>query len=414
MMHPSEPLAHLITLPRLGAKMTAQVRKSGPTPRNWGNHPWQIDFCAEARELPDSIDFAIVGGGFTGLSAAARLAAQAPAMRVAVFEAETVGAGASGHTGGLALAETAAGDMPGLGDVLKGVSEIVEDLKLDCDFDLSGAWEVEHVKTRLRPRSTTRRKSKEEPKSTFSWKDDTGILRVSADVPGGAVDPGKLVSGLAKAAAARGALIFEGARVEDIRFDHPVVLTVRSKEVRAEHVLIATNAASLELSGLANRAESKFTLALATEPLEERQLQALGMDPGKPFYTNDLPYLWGRTWKRNRIILGSGLVHLSDWHELLTLDVNTGQAAKLMNDLERRVRNLHPAFKKAKITHKWGGPILIADKWQPIFGHHPKSERTIVVGAYSGHGVMLSVYFGAWAADVMQGRRSLPAWNSFG
>jgi glycine/D-amino acid oxidase-like deaminating enzyme len=189
---------------------------------------------------------------------------------------------------------------------------------------------------------------------------------------------------------------------------------VRGKQVRAEHALIATNAASLELSGLANRAEPKFTLALATEPFEEPQLQALGMDPGKPFYTNDLPYLWGRIWKGNRIILGSGLVHMSDWHDLLTLDVNAGQAAKLMNDLERRVRGFHPVFKKVKISHKWGGPILIANKWQPVFGHHPNSDRTIVAGAYSGHGVMLAVYLGAWAADVMQGRRAVPAWSYLG
>jgi len=63
-------------------------------------------------------------------------------------------------------------------------------------------------------------------------------------------------------------------------------------------------------------------------------------------------------------------------------------------------------------AHKWGGPILIADKWEPVFAYHPNSDRAIVVGAYSGHGVMLSAYLGTWAADAMLGRREIPGWDS--
>jgi len=43
--------------------------------KNWGSAPWVIDFRAssDARAIPDEVDFAIVGGGFTGLAAAACL-----------------------------------------------------------------------------------------------------------------------------------------------------------------------------------------------------------------------------------------------------------------------------------------------------------------------------------------------------
>ena len=377
--------------------MPASPDKNAKT-RNWGNSPWHIEFRPEAREIPEAVDFAIVGGGFTGLSAAARLATLAPAKRIAVLEAETIGAGSSGHTGGLALAETAAGDMPGLGDVLAGVSKIVNDLKLDCDLTLPAVWEVDHATFNA--------------KSPISWNDDSGRLRVAKEVPGGTIDPGKMVSGLAQAAVARGALIFENARIENLQFGHPTVLNVRGKTVKADHVLIATNALSLELSALTERSEPKFTLALATASLTQEQLQSLGLASGKPFYTIDLPYLWGRLWQGNRIIFGSGLVHVSDWRELLTLNVNTGEAARLMKNLERRVHGFHPVLETIEITNRWGGPILIADKWQPIFAYHPRSDRTIVLGAYSGHGVMLSVYLGAWAAEGMLGRREIPNWNS--
>src|SRR5271155_1748872 len=89
---------------------------------NWGEPPWQIDFTPSPRRAPvaEVLDFAVIGGGFTGLAAAAWLRKIAPEKSVAVFEAGYIGAGASGRTGGMALAESAAGDLPGLGDVLAG------------------------------------------------------------------------------------------------------------------------------------------------------------------------------------------------------------------------------------------------------------------------------------------------------
>jgi glycine/D-amino acid oxidase-like deaminating enzyme len=288
--------------------------------------------------------------------------------------------------------------MPGLGDVLAGVSTVVQELKLDCDLTVPGVWEVDHATSN--------------PKSPICWSDHPTELRVAKEVPGGTIDPGKMVSELARAATDRGAQIFEKAEVEDIRFGDAPILIVHGKEITAGRVLISTNAMSLELGALTERAQPKFTLALATSPLAPGQLQSLGLASGKPFYTTDLPYLWGRLWHGNRIIFGCGLVHVNDWRELLTLDVCTGEAARLLRNLAVRVRAFHPALEKIEITHKWGGPILIAEKWQPVFAHHPKSDRTIVLGAYSGHGVMLSTYLGAWAADAMSGRRKIPEWNS--
>jgi glycine/D-amino acid oxidase-like deaminating enzyme len=128
------------------------------------------------------------------------------------------------------------------------------------------------------------------------------------------------------------------------------------------------------------------------------------------FYTLDLPYLWGRLLGAGQIIFGSGLMHLNDWHELATLDISSGEAAELFARLERRVRGLHPALGSVKFTHRWGGPMLVAEEWQPVFAAHPRSPSVIVLGAFSGHGVALSVYLGRWAAEAMLGRRELPEW----
>jgi len=346
--------------------------------------------------VPETLDFAVVGGGFTGLSAAARLAKLAPSARIALFEAETIGAGSSGHTGGMVLAETAAGDMPGLGDVLGGFSSIVREFKIDCDLTLPGVWEV--------GRSATR------PDSPIQWV-DSGDLRTQKAVPGGSIDPGKMVSGLAEAAAQHGTLILENSPIEDIGFGDPLRLKVAGgREITARKVLLATNAESLELNALAGVADPKFTLALAIGELKDSQLRNLGLDSGRPFYTSDLPYLWGRLLHGNHMIFGSGLVHLENWQELRNIDVSLGEAARLMAALERRVRSLHSELREVEITHRWGGPILIADKWEPVFRQHAKMDNVTVLGAYSGHGVALSVYLGSWAAEAMLERRPLPDW----
>jgi gamma-glutamylputrescine oxidase len=302
----------------------------------------------------------------------------------------------SGHTGGLALAETAAGDLPGLGDVLRGLSANLRDLNVSCDLELPGVYELD--RTSVNPGSPVR------------WT-DTGELRVGKEVPGGSLDPGKLVSGLAQAAANRGVLIFEHSPVENVDFTAPLSLQIGGRVVRADRVLFATNSESLELTQLAGRAQPKLTMALATGPLSAEKLAALGFAGAKPCYTVDLPYLWGRLLHKNRIILGSGLVDVSNWRELISIDVRSGRALELLDKLENRVRHLHPALLDVQVTHRWGGPILITEDWRPVFELHPKSANAVVLGGYSGHGVALSVYLGSWAAEFLLGRRALPNWQ---
>jgi glycine/D-amino acid oxidase-like deaminating enzyme len=364
---------------------------------NWGNPPWTIDFHPAPRPLPRSVDFAVVGAGFTGCAAAAWLAHQAPGKQIALVEAGRIGAGSSGHTGGTALGESAAGDLPGLGDVLAGLQEILRTLGVDADLALPGAWEIAH--------------HLDAPDSPIRWNDDGGLLCVKGEVAGGSLDPGKMLSGLARAAQSRGATICEHSPVTEIIADDPLCLRIGGHELRAQQALVSTNAQSLELSSLVHRAQPKFTLALATAPLEPQQLTRLGLRSRRVFYTVDLPYLWGRLLANDGIIFGGGLVHVRDWPELSSIDVTAGESGELLSKLERRVRRLHPVLRPVPILHRWGGPILFANRWVPVFERHPESDRMIILGAYSGHGVALSVYLGRWAAEVMLGQRQLPNWR---
>src|SRR5215510_4234131 len=215
------------------------TRKTHPC----GMPPWTVDFHPAPARLPDEADFAIVGGGFTGLSSAAWLRRLAPDRSVLVLESAALGEGASGRTGGLALADTAVGPLPGLGDVLEGYKKILHALRIDSRLELPCIWEL--------GRSNTLKNS------PISW-NDSGELKVVRTVPGGAIDPGNVVGGLARAAEGAGAQIFEHTRVHAIDLASPPRLRVRrnlrghthQKEIHARQVLLATNAFSLELFGL--------------------------------------------------------------------------------------------------------------------------------------------------------------------
>jgi glycine/D-amino acid oxidase-like deaminating enzyme len=364
---------------------------------HWGKPPWSIYFQPKVGALPRETDFAVVGAGFSGLSAAAWLRRFAPDKTVVVFESASIGAGASGHTGGMVLAETAASDLPGLGDVLGGFSSILKELEIECDLALPGVLEIGR-KGGLAD-------------SPIAWS-DSGFVRAVKNVPGGMVDPGKMVSGLARAAEKSGAQIFENIPIEEIELGNVPCLRYSGGELRARKVLFATNAMSLEMSYLAQRGQPKFTLAIATEPLSAEQLSGLGLTSHKPFYTVDFPYLWGRILATGGCVFGCGLVPVESWRELESIDINAGQAAELISRLESRVRGLHPVMKDVRFAYRWGGPILIANEWRPVFEQHPRSRDAVVLGAFSGHGVAQSVYLGRWAAEVLCGRKSLPSWNA--
>jgi glycine/D-amino acid oxidase-like deaminating enzyme len=384
---------------------------------NWGRTPWKIAFRSKARRLPDRVDVAIVGGGFTGLAAAALLKKLAPHRSVLVIEAERVGNGASGRTGGMALSETAAGNLRGLGDVLRGYRKILRQLGIRADLALPGVWELARGR-----KSMEGKPLRAMPQSPIDWQ-DSGRLRVVGKVPGGSVDPGKVVSGLARAAERAGAQITEHALVEKIEIAGQVRLHVRQaggakRIVTAGRVLLAVNAGSLDVGKGLPAMQPRLTFAIATAPLRKKQIAAIGFTSRRPFYTADLPYLWGRLMKNDGLIFGSGLVPAFGeplgavtkhprsgklWSGLGELDVRSGAPAARLSSLEKRVRSLHPALRAIRVTHRWGGPILITKGMLPVFKRHPSSSRVIVLGGYSGHGVALSVYLAGKAARVLAG-----------
>jgi glycine/D-amino acid oxidase-like deaminating enzyme len=380
--------------------MTRRDEQSQAPAARWGEPPWRIPFDSEAVPPPPPrrCDVVVIGAGFAGLSAAYFLARRG--VRVAVLEAATIGAGASGRTGGLVLEGTAAGPLEQVEHCLEAIAGVVEEARIACDLTLPGCWQVHHEAMAAgRPPA---------------WRDGDGLIVRVGTEPGGTVDPGKLIAGLACAARSAGATLHQHTPARAIEAEGERRYRVRGAEgatIEAEQVVVALNAYTTQLVKVPPPFRAPLTLALCTAPVDEATLAAIGMAERMPFYTLDMPYLWGRWVVDGRVIFGAGLIFPQD-DDVRSVDLNASEAAQSMARLEARVRGLHPALAEVEVTHRWGGPIAFRHSGVPILSRMPDAPGVITFGGCAGHGVALSVRVGQLIAAAVGDGAPLPEWGA--
>ena len=363
----------------------------------WGEPVWSFPIPVMPRPFADGwrVDVAVVGAGFTGLATAHYVLQRSSSLRVAVFEAQQVGSGASGRTGGLVLEDTAVGPLPGVERCIATLQELVSTQNIACDLHVDGCWEIgRHGALACSP---------------IQWADH-GTLQVVNVIPGGAFDPRKFLAGLAASVQRAGGEIFEHVPVTglDMASRDSIRLEAGGKAVYAERVVFATNAFCLPLLGLQDWAGGVHTIAVATEPLADTVLDAIGWATRTPFYTLDLPYLWGRVTADGRAVIGAGLVGRGD---VENARVDSAEAGHLFDGLERRIRGLHPALHHVRITHRWMGPLCFTNDSKPLIASLDADGRVLMATGYHGHGVALSARVGKLLAEALAGEADLPAWS---
>lgn len=364
--------------------------------RSWGDSPWRRSSFPLVATIPHTPDVAIIGGGLTGTSAAWHLATRG--IKVALFEADCVGSGASGRTGGLVLEGLAYGPRPGALDCVPRLKQLVDDLRIDCDLHLPGCWEIEHQNG--------------DWSHPLPWQDAGAGIVIVRTVPGGIVEPAALTIGIAEAAHNAGAVICEGSRVDRLTVGEPPKLEVRREVVTPGQVIIALNGWTTAFVPVPETV-SALTYACSTEPLDRQTLATIGLAERIPFYTVDTPYLWGRVSANGAVVFGAGLTYGSpDEMEATTIDDVEPRA--ILDRLEARVHGLHPALAHVRITSRWAGPIAFRKGAIPVLTRHPQSERVLVAGAYAGHGVAFSVHAGALMAAAIVDNTPLPSWGALG
>ena len=348
-------------------------------------------------------DVAIVGGGMTGLWTARSLADGDPSLRIVVLDAEVCGFGASGRNGGWASAlfpgETAWAHEPmvaALDDLLGALRADGIDAHAAHGGTLTFATSPAHVE-RVRAvaaepgqcwleRAEARERARPEP------------LFGAAYTPHcAAVQPARLVRGLARAVEDRDVRILEGTRVTGIE---PRRVTTATGVVRAPAVLRCVEGFTPTIPGLRRVLLPVYSLMIATAPLPDRVWDDVGLQERETFTDGRHLLVYGQRTADGRLAFGgrgAPYHYGSRVHPRFDLDPRTFDA------LEGTLRTMFPALAGHPITHRWGGPLGIARDWAASVGFDHTSGLGWA-GGYVGDGVTTTNLAGRTLADLVLGR----------
>ncbi|KAB0680400.1 NAD(P)/FAD-dependent oxidoreductase [Aureimonas leprariae] len=358
-----------------------------------------------------AVDVVVVGGGFTGLSAATHLAQRG--VSVAVLEAHRFGDGASGRNGGQMntgqrLWPEELEDTYGF-ERSKALFDFAEEAKahlldfartqgIDIDYR-PGQLSVAH-KRRLvadyRSHAETMRERYGYPHIAFMDAAETAERLGSAQYFGGTRDTGtghihplKLLVGSAKAAAANGAKLFERTPVLSLANENG---RVRARTVRgtvtAERALLATNAHGGGLEPEAARHIMPIRSFIgATEPLPAGSDVLAG---GEAVDDSRFVVRYFRRTADDRLLFGGR-------------EAYTSAAGEIGSHIRRMIAATFPQIADLPLTHAWGGSVGITVERMPFV--RTVAPGVTAIGGFSGHGVMMANFSGRLYAERVTGNR---------
>jgi len=366
-------------------------------------------------------DVAVIGAGFTGLSAALRLAEAG--ADVAVLDAHGPGWGASGRNGGfcclggtalddaaLRRRHGAAGAAAYFGAeraAVDHVAETLDRLRIDADRHSEGETLLAHAparladlreradeiaaRTGLRPRITPR---EELAQIGMASPEFHGALTVPV---GFALNPAKYAAGLARAVRAAGARIFGDSAVTDIA-PGPAGwrLTCPYGTLTARRLIVATNGYSSETvpRWLAGRYLPMQSNILVTRPLDAGELAAQGWTSRQMCHDTRRHLHYFRLLPENRMLFGMR------GRARITPRVWAETRAAMRADFER----IFPAWAHVETPHFWHGLLCVSRKLTPFVGPVPGMDGAFAALAYHGNGVAMGSLAGRMAADLALGR----------
>jgi len=385
---------------------------------------WWDQTCAatdrSALEGDVSCDVAIVGGGFTGLSAALRLAEAG--YSAVVLENRYVGWGASGRNGGFCclgggrLSDAALDKLAGREDRLRFraaelaainfVDALITRHGIEVDRHSDGEIELAHRPKDMDDFRTRAREVRENyglearliDPADFAAHGLSGPFHGALHIPAGfALNPRKYVTGLAAAAEKAGAVIYHGTPALEVRqaAQGHDVRTPKGR-VHAQKVIVATNGYSSEdlVPGLSARYMPTQSTVLVTRPLTEAELDAAGWksDYMSADTRNLLHYF--RLMPDRRMLFGmrGGLV--------------TGKAAetRAIARVRRDFEKFFPAWKDVETPYQWSGMVCLSRAQMPFVGKLPDPGAVYASLCYHGNGVAMGSYSGGLVADLVMGK----------
>ncbi|OUM03708.1 NAD(P)/FAD-dependent oxidoreductase [Variovorax sp. JS1663] len=386
-------------------------------------------FAGHRAGLPARADVAVIGGGFTGLSAALALARRGAS--VVVLEAgERVAAEASGRNGGhvnngLAVDYADVAAKVGMArarawyhaydDAVDTVERLVREEAIDCDF-------LRHGKLKLatRPNQMAALQRSAERLMADGVDTDVEILdaaRVHAEVQSerfhggllykrsGQMHMGRFAQGLAAAAERQGAQIHTATpvqRLERLGGGHAHRLHTARGTVEAQQVLLATGASRHGGYGsfgwLRRRIVPIGSFIVVTEPLGAGRAQAL-LAARRTYVTVANIHHYFRLTADHRLVFG-GRARFA---------VSSPQSDAASGEILRAgLAETFPQLRDVRLDYCWGG---LVDMTQDRLPHAGERDGLYYSMGYSGHGTQMSVHMGQRMAAVMAGDAEANPWR---
>lgn len=361
---------------------------------------------------PQQADVAVIGGGYTGLSAAYHLAKQG--ADVILIDAARFGDGASGRNGG----QFGTGQRTWAEDLekqygferAKALFDVAEEAKAHVlDFATEHGIDMEYLPGQIsaahKPRYLKHYQDHAEAMATrfnyphIRYVEGTEMqsLLGSSRYHGGIYDAGtghihplKLLVGTAKAAQAAGARLFENTKATKISTaSGRVEIETSCGTISARNAFLAVNAhgGDLEPSSAAHVMPIRSFIG-ATVPLGDDSPIIPG---GESVDDSRFVVRYFRRSRDGRLLFGGREAYTADNPR----DIST--------HIRRQIAEIYPALDNVEITHAWGGSVGITMPRQPFV--REVMPGVISAGGYSGHGVMLANYMGRLYAEAVSGKR---------
>ncbi|EAQ98290.1 NAD(P)/FAD-dependent oxidoreductase [Congregibacter litoralis] len=358
-----------------------------------------------------SSDVCIVGGGYTGLSAAIHLRKRG--YSVTLLEAHRLGWGASGRNGGHVgtgqradqesleklVGREQAKNLWELG--LEGVAtvcELIDEFAIDCELKTGNLHTActRKAAEELREEAAHLQTDYSYEHIRYVDSDELTTMTSAQGFHGALLDTGarhlhplNYCLGLARAAEALGVVMHEDSRVTHYDENTRVKVHTSQGQVHCEHLLLACNGYLGKLeSRVAGQIMPINNYVVATEPLDEDLARRLIRNDSSMSDSRFVINYWKLSADK-RLLFGGGESYTS----------------RFPKDIPAFVRpymlSIYPELENSRIDYGWGGTLAITLNRMPALGH--VSPRILYAHGYSGHGVPIATLAGKLLAECISG-----------
>jgi gamma-glutamylputrescine oxidase len=380
-------------------------------------------------DWPREADLAVVGGGFTGLSAAYHALLARPGARVVVLEAEGVGHGASSRNTGMltpGVGQDAAALVRRWGaaaaremyrrslEAVEYVGELAAREAIDAELRMGGQLIVACGRSGRRrlARQAGALEALDLPCERLDDRGLAGRLSLGVQAQGGdaagpaalrlpvagTLHPGKLLRGLAEAVRRRGGTVVEGAAVTALSRRGPTRLTLAGgRQLAARHVVVATSGYSSPVNLQRGRLIPLHLRVLLSEPLSPRQVEGLGWHGREGVIDSRRLFSYFRLTEDGRVLFGGGRPRYL-WGGKLTDQAAEGPD---LGRLVHEFRRFFPSLGGVGVARSWTGVIAYSLDALPVIARAPEYDGVLFVGGWCGHGIALSISSGRWVQELI-------------